>query len=82
MRASFEKLPASPTKEQVLRLYVEKAEMDRFVAEDTARYRDALEATGDMFGSIEPVHRFHEKFQEALDISHAAASVGLEASAF
>ena len=82
VRASFEKLPASPLKEQVLRLYVEKAEMDRFVDEDKARYRDALEATGGVFGGIEPVHRFHEKFQEALDVSQAAASVGLEESAF
>ena len=82
VRSAFEKLPESPAKEQVLRLYVEKSEMDGFVAEDRARYRDALEATGGVFGDIEPVHRFHEKFQEALDISQAAASVGLEESAF
>ena len=82
VRAAFEKLPASATKDQVLRLYVEKAEMDRHVAADTVRYRVALEATGGIFGGIEPVHRFHEKFQEALDASQAAASVGLEESAF
>ena len=69
VRGTYEKLPENPIKEQVLRLYVEKTEMDRFVDEDTARYRDALEATGGIFGGIEPVHRFHEKFQEALDIS-------------
>ncbi|MCY4569393.1 MAG: leucine-rich repeat domain-containing protein [Candidatus Poribacteria bacterium] len=82
VRVAYEKLAPSPIKEQVLRLYVEKAEMDRFVAQDTARYRVALEATGGIFGGIEPVHRFHEKFQEALDVSQAAASVGLEASTF
>ena len=82
VRGAYEKLPATPIKEQVLRLYVEKAEMDRFVDEDTARYRVALEATGGIFGGIEPVHRFHEKFQEALDVSQAAASVGLEESTF
>ena len=82
VRGTYQKLPASATKEQVLRLYVEKAEMDRFVDQDTVRYRVALEATGGIFGGIEPVHRFHEKFQEALDASHAAASVGLEATAF
>ena len=82
VRGTYERLPASATKDQVLRLYVEKAEMDRSVAEDTARYRDALEATGGIFGGIEPVHRFHEKFQEALDASHAAASLGLQESVF
>ena len=82
VRGTYERLPASATKEQVLRLYVEKTDMDRLVAEDTARYRDALEATGGIFGGIEPVHRFHEKFQEALDASQAAASLGLQASVF
>ena len=82
VRVAFEKLPASATKDQVLRLYVEQAEMDGFVDQDKARYRVALEATGGIFGGIEPVHRFHEKFQDALEASHAAASVGLEESAF
>ena len=82
VRAAFEKLPASPTKESVLRLYVDQTEMDRLVAEDAARYRDALGQTGGVFGGIEPVHRFHETFQEALDASQAAASVGLETTAF
>ena len=82
VRGTYQKLPASATKEQVLRLYVEKAEMDRFIDQDTARYRVALEATGGVFGGIEPVHRFHEKFQVALDASHAAASLGLQESVF
>jgi Leucine-rich repeat (LRR) protein/mono/diheme cytochrome c family protein len=82
VRGTYEKLPASVTKDQVLRLYVEKAEMDRFIEKDTVRYRVALEATGGIFGGIEPVHRFHEKFQEPLSASYAAASIGLEATAF
>ena len=82
VRGTYERLPVSATKDQVLRLYVEKAEMDRFIDQDTARYRVALEATGGIFGGIEPVHRFHEKFQEGLDASHAAASLGLQESVF
>ena len=82
VRSAFEQQPDSDLKTHVLRLYVPKAEMDRFVDQDTARYRDALEATGGIFGGIEPVHRFHEQFQEALDVSQAAASVGLEESTF
>ena len=82
VRSAFEAQLDSELKTQVLRLYVPKAEIDRSVAEDTARYRDALEATGGIFGGIEPVHRFHEKFQEALDASHAAASLGLQESVF
>ncbi len=65
-------------KDRALRLYVEKAEMDAFLEEDTARYRQALEKTGDVFGGIEPVQRFYEAFQRPLDVPHAAAAVGLE----
>ena len=70
-------------KDQALRLYVEQAEMDRLVALDTARYKAALEATGDVFGGlVEPVHRFYEVFQGPLDADHAAAAVGLSTDAF
>ncbi len=68
-------------KDHALRLYAEKAEMDAFLAEDTARYRQALEKTGDVFGGIEPVQRFHEAFQRPLAAAHAAAAVGLETAA-
>ena len=69
-------------KDRALRLYVEKTVMDGLVEEDTHRYRQALEATGDVFGGIEPVQRFHEAFQAPLGASHAAASVGLETEVF
>ena len=66
-------------KEQALRLYVEHAEMEGYVLEDTERYKAALEATGDTFGGlVEPVHRFHEVYQSPLEASHAAAAVGLQ----
>ena len=69
-------------KEQALRLYVEQAEMEKLLAEDTQRFRTALEAAGGIFGGIEPVERFHQRFEEPLDVAHAAASVGLTPSAF
>ena len=69
-------------KDKVLRLYVEKTVMDALVEEDTELYRQALEATGDIFGGIEPIQRFHEAFQAPLDVSHAAAAVGLETAVF
>ena len=69
-------------KDQVLRLYVETSEMDAFVEKDTERYRQALEATGDIFGGIEPVQRFHEAFQGPLGAAYAAAAVGLETEIF
>ena len=69
-------------KAQALRLYVEQSEMDALVEEDMERYRGALEATGGVFGDIEPISRFHEAFQGAVDAAHAAAVVGLETEAF
>ncbi len=69
-------------KARALRLYVEKTVMAGLLEEDTDRYRQALEKTGDVFGGIEPVQRFHEAFQRPLDASHAAAAVGLETVVF
>ena len=83
VRGVVMKNPKPPyDKDQALRLYVEKATMEVLLEEDTARYREALEATGDVFGGIEPVQRFHEAFQAPLDASHAAAAVGLETEVF
>ena len=42
----------------------------------------ALEATGGVFGGIEPVQRFHEAFQRPVDAAYAAAAVGLETEMF
>ena len=70
-------------KAQALRLYVSHAVMQEYVEQDTERYRVALEATGDTFGGlVEPVHRFHEVYRNALDAGDAAAAVGLQTDAF
>ena len=82
VRAVVLRQPNSAAKAQALRLYVEQQEMDRYVVEDTERYREALEATGGVFGGIEPVHRFYEAFQGPVDTAYAAAAVGLEAETF
>ena len=82
VRAEISKQPDSPLKAQVLRLYVEKSVMDDLVAQDTQRYRVALEETGGVFGGIEPVHQFFEAFHGPVDAAHAAAAVGLEAETF
>ena len=69
-------------KDRAFRLYTEQAEMNALITEDTNRYRQALEASGDVFGGIEPVQRFHEAFQGPIDAAHAAAAVGLETENF
>ena len=69
-------------KAQALRLYVEQSEMDALLQEDMNRYRAALEATGGVFGGIEPISRFHEAFQGPVDVAYAAAVVGLETEVF
>ena len=42
----------------------------------------ALEATGGAIGGVEPISRFHEAFQGAVDAAYAAAVVGLETETF
>ena len=69
-------------KEQALRLYVEQSKMDALVKEDMDRYKVALEATGGVFGDIEPISRFHEVYQDEVDLAYAAAVVGLAPEAF
>ena len=69
-------------KAQALRLYVEKPKMDTLLAEDTEKYKEALEATGGAFEDIEPISRFHEAFQGEVDVAYAAAVVGLETEVF
>ena len=82
VRAVVMRAPESAAKVQALRLYVEKAKMDALLAEDTQTYRRALEATGGVFGGIEPVYRFYKAFEGPVDAAHAAAAVGLEMDAF
>ena len=65
-----------------LRLYVKKSDMDTRVQEDMDRFRQALEATGGVFGGLEPIQRFHEVFQGPVAAAEAAAAVGLETEVF
>ena len=83
VRGVVQRNPNPPfNKARALQLYTEQTTMAALVAEDTIRYREALEATGDVFGGIEPVLRFHEAFQRPVDTAHAAAAVGLETEMF
>ena len=69
-------------KDHALRLYVVQETMDTLLQEDTERYRRALEQTGGVFGGIEPVHRFYERYQGPVDAAAAAAAVGMQQEAF
>ena len=83
VRAVIEKT-ARPSydRDHALRLYVEQSVIDVLVQGDTERYEVALAKTGGVSGGIEPVHLFHEAFQEPLIASYAAPSIGLEESTF
>ena len=82
VRAVVMRAPESAAKVQALRLYVAKAKMDELLSEDTQTYRRALEATGGVFGGIEPVYRFYKAFENPVDAAHAAAAIGLETETF
>ena len=83
VRAVVKQNPNPPfDKARALRLYTEQSVMAAHVEKDTARYRQALEASGDVFGGVEPVQRFYEAFQRPLDAADAAAAVDLEIETF
>jgi len=83
VRTVVEQNPNPPfDRDRALRLYTDKATMEARIDEDTDRYRQALEAAGDVFGGIEPVQRFHEAFWRPVDADHAAAAVGLQTTVF
>ena len=75
-------LNPSYDKAQALRLYVEKSEMDSLVREDIARYRQAIEDAGGVFGGSEPIQQLVKQFEGPLDAAHAAAEIGLETADF
>ena len=69
-------------KAQALRLYADKSTMDRYVKEDIARYRQAIEAAGGVFGGTEPIQQLVKQFEGPLDAAHAAAEVGMQTDDF
>ena len=69
-------------KAQALRLYAPQSEMDARLADDMNRYQQALTKTGGSVDDIEPIQRFHEVFEGAIDADYAAAVVGLETETF
>ncbi len=83
MRSVIEQnLNPSYDKAQALRLYAEKSEMESLIREDIARYRQAIEAAGSVFGGNEPIQLLVKQFEDPLDAAHAAAEVGLETADF
>lgn len=69
-------------KAHALRLYSDKFVMDALIAQDKQRYEFALSQTGGTIGGIEPVQRFHEAYHKRIDVSYAAASLGLQTETF
>ena len=69
-------------KAQALRLYAPQSEMDARLADDMNRYQQALTKTGGSVDDIEPIQRFHEVFEGAIDADYAAAVIGLETETF
>ena len=83
VRSVIQQNPNPPyDKAQALRLYAEKSTMDALVREDIARYRQAIAASGGVFGGSEPIQQLVKQFEGPLDAEHAAAEVGLETDGF
>ena len=69
-------------KAQALRLYTEQSKMESLVREDIARYRQAIEDAGGVFGGSEPIQQLVKQFEGPLDATHAATEVGLKTADF
>ena len=82
VRSVIQQSPNPPyDKPQALRLYAEST-MDALVREDIARYRRAIEASGGVFGGIEPIQQLVKQFEGPLDAAYAAAEVGMQTDDF
>ena len=83
VRPAIEQVRAPPyNKEQVLRLYAKRSEMESLVRADTERYKRAIEAAGGVFGGSEPIQQLVKQFKGPINVAHAAAEVGLEQNEF
>jgi hypothetical protein len=61
----------------VTALYRPRAEFAALLAEDRARFRQAVEATGAPFTTSEPIFMLSRRFEGELDLNTAAAEAGL-----
>ena len=83
VRPAIEQVRNPPyNKEQVLRLYAKRSEMESLVRADTERYKRAIEAAGGVFGGSEPIQQLVKQFKGPINVAHAAAEVGLEQNEF
>lgn len=83
VRPAIEQVRNPPyNKEQVLRLYAKRSEMESLVQVDTERYKQAIEAAGGVFGGSEPIQQLVKQFEGPINAAHAAAEVGLEKNDF
>jgi tetratricopeptide (TPR) repeat protein len=62
-------------------LYPPEADFRALLKEDAERFRKAAEATGAKVGETEPVAALAERFEAELDLSRAAAEMGLAPAA-
>jgi tetratricopeptide (TPR) repeat protein len=62
-------------------LYPPEADFRALLKEDAERFRKAVEATGAKVGETEPVAALAERFEAELDLTHAAAELGLTPAA-
>jgi hypothetical protein len=63
-------------------LYPSEAQMTRVFAQDNDRYRQAVEATGSRLTATDPVGTLVQQYEKELDLTAAAAELGLAPEAF
>ena len=82
IRFGIEQNPDPPyDKDQALRLYTKESEMDDLINKDEQRYKEAIEASGGVFGE-DPIEQLFEKYEGLLNADYAAAEVGVKTDDF
>ena len=75
---AIEQVRAPPyNKEQVLRLYAKRSEMESLVRTDTERYKRAIEAAGGVFGGSEPIQQLVKQFKGPINVATRGGGGGI-----
>ena len=82
VRSSVLNAPSFPNRDKILAVYPERAEFNKLLEADVARFEKAIVATGGQITTADPVNELSKKYKKPLALDLAAAELGLTATEF